>query len=161
MPDKASIAVSPARDEKLGADGGSKQIFSRLLIVFFLGLFTVVALGAIKNQSPTIDEPVHLLAGYSYLKWGDYRVNPEPPPLAKMLAALPLQALDAKDPRPFALECDKIHEQRPGLPATQVAAEMFFVQNDAETLFSTASWRLCFWLCSMGFDWVGLGAEKR
>lgn len=136
MQNKASIAVSRASDEKPREQtAAGTQIFSWLLIVFFLGLSTVVALGTIKNQSPTIDEPLHLLAGYSYLKWGDYRVNPEHPPLAKMFGALPLLALDVKDPRPSAPEWDKIHEQRPGLPATQVAAEMFFLQNDAEALF--------------------------
>jgi hypothetical protein len=136
MKDKASVALSTTGDEKTRDRTAARaQIFSRLLIVFFLGLFTVVALGTIKNQSPTIDEPLHLLAGYSYLKWGDYRVNPEHPPLAKMFGALPLLALDVKDPRPSAPEWDKIHEQRPGLPATQVAAEMFFVQNDAEAFF--------------------------
>ena len=31
-----------------------------------------------------------LPAGYSYLHWDDYRLNPEHPPLVKKLAALPL-----------------------------------------------------------------------
>src|SRR5215470_15046646 len=136
MKDKASIALSPAGDEKSRAQAAAKaQIFSRLLIVLFLGLFTAVALGTIKNQSPTFDEPLHLLAGYSYLKWGDYRVNPEHPPLAKILGALPLLALDVKDPRPTAPEWDEIPKQVPGVLTAKVASEMFFVQNDAETLF--------------------------
>jgi dolichyl-phosphate-mannose--protein O-mannosyl transferase len=42
------------------------------------------------RESPTADEPTELAAGYSYLKTGDFRMNPEHPPLMKMLAALPL-----------------------------------------------------------------------
>lgn len=45
------------------------------------------------RESNIGDEPVELAAGYSYLKTGDFRMNPEHPPLAKMLAALPLLAL--------------------------------------------------------------------
>ena len=46
------------------------------------------------QKSPTFDEPIHLYAGYSHLKWGDFRVNPEHPPLAKVLAALPLLVVE-------------------------------------------------------------------
>lgn len=42
------------------------------------------------RESNIADEPLELAAGYSYLKTGDFRLNPEHPPLAKMLAALPL-----------------------------------------------------------------------
>ena len=42
------------------------------------------------QESQTIDEAVHLSAGYSYLKTGDFRLNPEHPPLSKMSSALPL-----------------------------------------------------------------------
>jgi hypothetical protein len=39
-------------------------------------------------DSFTIDEPYHIAAGATYLRWGDYRVNPEHPPLVKMFVAL-------------------------------------------------------------------------
>ncbi len=47
---------------------------------------------SIRQESCTGDEPLELAAGYSYLKTGDFRMNPEHPPLAKILAALPLLA---------------------------------------------------------------------
>jgi hypothetical protein len=47
------------------------------------------------QESQTWDEAAHLAAGYSYLLTGDYRLNPEHPPLAKILAALPLIPLGA------------------------------------------------------------------
>jgi len=37
-----------------------------------------------------MDEAVHLTAGYSYWKTGDFRLSPEHPPFAKLLASLPL-----------------------------------------------------------------------
>lgn len=42
------------------------------------------------HENQTIDEGVHIVAGYSYLRTGDFRLNPEHPPLAKEIAALPL-----------------------------------------------------------------------
>lgn len=42
------------------------------------------------QESQTVDEAVHLSAGLSYLKTGDFRLNPEHPPLIKELSALPL-----------------------------------------------------------------------
>ena len=55
--------------------------------------FIALALGDLLTASPTSDETVHLVAGYSYLVMHDYRLNPEHPPLAKMFAALPLLAM--------------------------------------------------------------------
>lgn len=40
------------------------------------------------TTSQTIDEGTHLAAGYSYVITGDWRMNPEHPPLAKLLAGL-------------------------------------------------------------------------
>src|SRR5258708_1905720 len=45
---------------------------------------------SMRQESQIYDEATHLAAGYSYLTTGDYRLNPEHPPLSKMLAAVPL-----------------------------------------------------------------------
>ena len=52
--------------------------------------FIALSLGDLLTTSPTSDETAHLVAGYSYLVTHDYRLNPEHPPLVKMIAALPL-----------------------------------------------------------------------
>ena len=44
----------------------------------------------IRTESITWDEDDHLYAGYMSLKTGDFGLNPEHPPLVKMLAALPI-----------------------------------------------------------------------
>ncbi len=42
------------------------------------------------RQSMTFDEGCHILAGYSYWTRSDFGINPENPPLVKLLAAVPL-----------------------------------------------------------------------
>ena len=61
---------------------------ARLLIVF-------AALGwnSARRMSATWDEPGHIAAGYAALTRGDYRLDIEHPPLARMWSALPLVAL--------------------------------------------------------------------
>jgi hypothetical protein len=60
---------------------------------FWIGLLLLLAfalghsLWATRLDGFTIDEPYHLAAGASYLRWGDYRLNPEHPPLVKLIAA--------------------------------------------------------------------------
>lgn len=50
----------------------------------------VLAGGAALGESVTVDEVSHIGAGVSYLERLDLRLNPEHPPLAKVLAAIPL-----------------------------------------------------------------------
>jgi hypothetical protein len=60
------------------------------------GLMTFAAV----RETQTWDEGLHLAAGFSYWKTGDYRLNTEHPPLQKLLAALPVIFTQAKMPDP-------------------------------------------------------------
>lgn len=62
----------------------------QLIAAAALVVFAALVAGDIVTTSPTYDEPAHVVAGYSYLTTGDFRLNPEHPPLLKMIAALPL-----------------------------------------------------------------------
>jgi 4-amino-4-deoxy-L-arabinose transferase-like glycosyltransferase len=44
----------------------------------------------IRANGPTYDEAMHLASGYSYLATGDFRLEPQNPPLIKQFQALPL-----------------------------------------------------------------------
>jgi hypothetical protein len=66
---------------------------SLLLIV----LCAELALSA-KQQSQTSDEACHILAGYRSWKNYDFGINPEHPPLVKLVAALPLLHLPLQVP---------------------------------------------------------------
>ncbi len=61
-------------------------------VVLLLGFMAGLEIGTARDESVTADEPVELAAGYSYLVTGDFRLNPEHPPLAKLLEALPVLA---------------------------------------------------------------------
>mgnify|MGYP001600129432 FL=1 len=50
------------------------------------------------KESAVFDETAHIAAGYSYLKFLDYRLNPEHPPLLKIISAIPLLFLDLEFP---------------------------------------------------------------
>ncbi len=63
-------------------------------------LATMFGLGVTSSagDSAIVDEVAHVPAAYSYLHYGDFRLNPEHPPLIKDLAGVPLQFMDLKFP---------------------------------------------------------------
>ena len=67
-----------------------RDIPGALLAALFLAVMTILAGGSALRESVTVDEVSHIGAGVSYLQKLDLRMNPEHPPLPKVLAALPL-----------------------------------------------------------------------
>jgi hypothetical protein len=61
-----------------------------LAAALLLALMALLAGGAARRESATIDEVAHTGAGVSYLQKLDMRMNEEHPPLAKVVAAIPL-----------------------------------------------------------------------
>jgi 4-amino-4-deoxy-L-arabinose transferase-like glycosyltransferase len=59
------------------------------LFLVFGAVFLALGLHQAWADSPTFDEPVYVAAGISSLTTHDLRINPEHPPLAKAVAALP------------------------------------------------------------------------
>src|SRR5437773_2315509 len=55
-----------------------------------ISIFCIQAIYSVPRLSATSDEPLHIAAGYSYWQTRDFRLNPEHPPLAKLISALPL-----------------------------------------------------------------------
>ncbi len=68
---------------------GKKFIAGVIIVVA-----VVLAISSSWGDSTVVDEVPHIGAGYSYLVKQDYRLNPEHPPLAKDLAAIPLLFLN-------------------------------------------------------------------
>jgi 4-amino-4-deoxy-L-arabinose transferase-like glycosyltransferase len=70
---------------------------SRRQAWLLLALLVALAVGRVaataRTFSQVIDEPVHIAAGYDWLTRGAYDVDSEHPPLARILAALPLMSL--------------------------------------------------------------------
>lgn len=66
----------------------SKKAQYALAVLLLLILAAELAFTA-RHESQTVDEGIHIYAGY--LHWcGDYGINPEHPPLAKLVATIPL-----------------------------------------------------------------------
>ena len=55
---------------------------------------------SIRQISRTADEQAHLYAGYQHWRAHDFGVNPEHPPLVKLVAAAPLLGLELRQPHP-------------------------------------------------------------
>src|SRR5690348_15908761 len=100
----------------------------RLPVVGFVALLAILALQlvfSIRRETQTWDEACHIFAGYSYWTRGDFAMNPEHPPLVKLLATLPLLSMTLKAPpreRIFSKEEDFI------------GAKQFVYSNDAEKI---------------------------
>jgi len=107
----------------------SRRLTVAALLAGGLAVYASLAVSGMRTTSAYYDETAHLPAGYTYLTLRDFRMNPEHPPLAKELAALPLLLLDVRS--------------RTGLPAWQLGQEWEFGHrflyqwNDAD--------RLLFW----------------
>src|SRR5438034_10281015 len=70
-----------------------------LVCSLLLALFAALAWGAVRGKSPTYDEPLHVLAAWLQLHHGDFRLDPENPPLWNDWAGL-ANGRDAINPRP-------------------------------------------------------------
>jgi Dolichyl-phosphate-mannose-protein mannosyltransferase len=83
------------------AAAGEPRFRRRAVLIAAVLLLAALALqlrAHIQRASPTIDEPTHVLAGYRHLRCGDFGINPEHPPLAKLAGAAPLLAMPLRDP---------------------------------------------------------------
>jgi len=77
-----------------------------LLLICFL-----VCIFSIRNMSLTMDEQAHIPSGYSYLKYQDYRLNPEHPPLAKDISAIPLLFMNLNFPTDHVCWTEEVNSQ--------------------------------------------------
>ena len=93
-----------------------------LLIVLSLQLFF-----SVRRESQTWDEANHIFAGYRSWTHADFGLNPEHPPLVKLLATAPLLGSDLKSP---TLE-DRFFKEDAFLRGKE-----FVYQNDAEKILA-------------------------
>ena len=110
--------------------------FAICLLIFGI-VFIALTVGSYVRESATWDEPQHLIAGYSALKFHDYRTDPEHPPFIRMWAALPLLGMNG-------IKMD-LQEIDPVASASWVMGGQFlfchdtlYVSNDADHLLYAA-----------------------
>lgn len=83
----------------------------------------------IRTESITWDEDDHLYAGYMSVKTGDFGLNPEHPPLVKMLAALPILNMPLRVP---------VLQNREFKHEAFLGGKEFLFKNDADTMLFRA-----------------------
>jgi dolichyl-phosphate-mannose-protein mannosyltransferase len=76
----------------------------------------------------TVDEPWHVTAGVAYLRTGEYYLNPEHPPLVKLVAALAAPRSAFQFTKPSSLH-DKTEERK-------FVEEIIYTHNDADKVQS-------------------------
>ena len=86
-----------------------------LVTIALLVLMASLMATPIREESATYDESVFLAAGYSY--WHDYgfTLDPEAPPLAKMISAAPLLFMDVK----LSMRTQELLDRQVGAPVTR------------------------------------------
>jgi 4-amino-4-deoxy-L-arabinose transferase-like glycosyltransferase len=103
--------------------GRGFPVSERWMVALLLAVMAVALVVGARTDGITVDEPVYISAGYRHLTARDYRLNPEAPPLAKMLAALPLLPLG-------------LHT--PGAPGEWGWIHRFFHENSASRIIGWA-----------------------
>lgn len=76
----------------------NKNLFAPLAAAFFILIYLTQSAVIARTYSTASDEVAHIAAGYSYVKFRDFKINPEHPPLLKQMAALPLMFMNLKFP---------------------------------------------------------------
>lgn len=105
-----------------------------LIVAGILSFHFILSLVVSNQESMIFDEKAHIPAAYSYVRYGDMRINPEHPPLLKDLAGLPLLFLQPVFPLASS-------EWQSGVNEQWAVGDMFvnctkpdIACNDADTL---------------------------
>jgi predicted membrane-bound dolichyl-phosphate-mannose-protein mannosyltransferase len=109
------------------------------LAVAMLAILGEVEITSMSQESQTVDESVHLVAGYSFLKTGAYWIAPEHPPLVRTFCALPLLLLKPE----LAVNDETYRNRLPGhfgkkfLYANRISADTMLFAARAMTVILT------------------------
>ena len=85
---------------------GALKLGAGLIACGLLAIFSVLIVRGAATMSATTDEVAHLPAGYANLRWKDFRMNPEHPPLVKELAAAGMSLRHPWVPGPSLSDAD-------------------------------------------------------
>ena len=80
----------PARVGDSGGPVLGRRLATVLAVTFLLAVHYALAVHSLLQESPTVDEVVHMPAGVTYWQKGTFRLYHHNPPLVKLVAALPV-----------------------------------------------------------------------
>jgi len=95
------------------------------IVALLLACFAVALLSSMARDSSTWDEGNHIYAGLHMWKRADFGLNPEHPPLVKLLATAPLLGTDLRVSEPRDLEFVK---------AAFLGGRTLLIENDADAI---------------------------
>lgn len=100
-----------------------------IILAIILATSFILMYGASQQESAIMDELAHIPAGYGYVAELDGRLNPEHPPLVKIVSALPLAFMDLNFPTDSTAWKDEVNGQ-------WVTGTQFFYEsgNDADRI---------------------------
>jgi 4-amino-4-deoxy-L-arabinose transferase-like glycosyltransferase len=98
-------------------------------VAALFGIYAIEVTLSSRDLCAVWDEPYHLLAGYRYWQAGDYGINPEHPPLAKLVGTFPLLFMHLKAP-PVGRDNSK--------PSANIKGRAFVYGNDADAILLRA-----------------------
>src|ERR1044071_665099 len=93
------VSTDPAVPMSKSQSFFSKTWVTVVGVVLLLLVLEFQLLYSVRQESLTWDEGDHIFAGYMSLKHHDFGLNPEHPPLVKMVAAVPLQSMNLREPQ--------------------------------------------------------------
>jgi len=125
----------------LNSDGAPRAglVIGLISLLLVLG---VELLLSVRQQSQTSDEACHLFAGYRYWKNSDFGINPEHPPLVKLVAAAPLLRLPLLVP---PLVTGSFME------VEFLSGRQFLYANDADRILLRSRIAVSFFTLALGF----------
>lgn len=106
-----------------------RRFLLRAGVASLLAILALELTLSMRRETQTWDEACHIFAGYSYWTRGDFSMNPEHPPLVKLLASLPLL------PSPLQVPPhDKVFSKEEDF----TSAEQFLYSNNADQILFRA-----------------------
>jgi len=103
-----STPIAPTAVEHRKSSGISLRLFT-LFVLLLVGGAIVRSAIATRLDGFTIDEAYHISAGVSYVRYADFRINPEHPPLVKLWVGslISRTGFHLNSIRPFADKADE------------------------------------------------------
>jgi hypothetical protein len=110
-----------------------ERIRTAFALTVFAVVFAALAVSSYVQTSATWDEPQHLTSGYMSLRFRDYRMDLEHPPLLRMWAALPLLAIPH-----MKIDLRTIDQISPvywvGIKQFLFSHQFMYIDNDADRM---------------------------
>jgi dolichyl-phosphate-mannose--protein O-mannosyl transferase len=135
----------------------TKSFLTKRHLIFFLVLFALIGAAILRSNiatrldSFTFDEAYHIGAGAAYVKTGDFRLNPEHPPLTKLWTGAfvagvyqmsDYRALQDKNDERMFVEEDVYNHSDPDLIQSRSRTAMFALNGLLLFLFALAARRV-------------------